>query len=362
MTVTEIIAVLEEIAPPSLAEPWDNVGLLVGDSTKSVCRCLLTIDYTSGVAEEARSAGCEFVISYHPPIFEGLKRLHASSLIFQTIRDGIAVYSPHTALDVADGGTNDLLAEILGLQDIRPLRLIETKAHEYKLVTFVPEEHLEKVAQALFNAGAGGIGKYSQCSFRSPGEGTFFGDETSNPAVGEKGKLTRTSEIRFETILPKQQLPAVLAALYRAHPYEEPALDLIQLATPPAKVGQGRIGALPKIERDEIFARIKKGLSLSHLLIAGRTTGTVSKAACLAGAGRQHIGDAIAQKAELYLTGELPHHDALAASRAGMTVVATLHSNSERAILPRLAERLRQKLPTVEFCISQRDHDPFAIL
>jgi dinuclear metal center YbgI/SA1388 family protein len=362
MTVTEITAVLEEIAPPALAESWDNVGLLVGDAVNTVRRCLLTIDYTSAVAEEARSAGCEFVVSYHPPIFDGLKRLQASSLIFQAIRDGVAIYSPHTALDVADGGTNDLLAEILGLQEIRPLRLMETKGREYKLVTFVPEEHLEKVAQALFNAGAGGIGKYSQCSFRSSGEGTFFGDETSNPAVGEKGELTRTPEIRFETILPKQQLPAVLAALYRAHPYEEPALDIIQLVTPPAKVGHGRIGTLPRIERDEVFARIKKGLSQSHLLIVGPTSGIVSKAACLAGAGRQHLGDAIAQNAELYLTGELPHHDALAAVRAGLTVVATLHSNSERAILPRLAERLRQKLPTVEFRISQHDRDPFAIL
>lgn len=362
MTLADLVAAFEEIAPPSLAEPWDNVGLLVGDMNQTIQRCLLTIDYTPSVAAEARAAICQCVISYHPPIFDALKKLHASSPIFQAIRDGIAIYSPHTALDVADGGTNDLLAEILGLADIRPLRLIETKAHDLKLVTFVPEEHLEKVAAAVFEAGAGGIGKYSQCSFRSRGEGTFFGDETSNPAVGEKGKLTRTPEVRFETILPKQQLPAVLAALYRSHPYEEPALDLIQLATPPAKVGQGRIGTLQNIERREIFARIKKGLSLSRLLVAGPTEGRIKSAACLAGAGRQHLPDAIAQKAELYLTGELPHHDALAAAKAGLTVVATLHSNSERAVLPRLAERLHQKLPAVEFLISKNDRDPFAIM
>ncbi|HEY1685309.1 MAG TPA: Nif3-like dinuclear metal center hexameric protein [Tepidisphaeraceae bacterium] len=362
MNVSDIVTVLEEIASASLAESWDNVGLLAGDSAQAVQRCLLTIDYTPAVAAEAREKKCEMVISYHPPIFEGLKKITGSSLIFQAIRDGVAIYSPHTALDVAEGGTNDLLAEILGLQNVRSLRLVETKAHEFKLVTFVPAENLEEMARALFDAGAGWIGKYSQCSFRSQGEGTFFAGEGSDPAVGKKGKLTRTPEVRFETILPRQQLPAVLAALYKAHPYEEPALDLIQLATPPAKVGQGRIGTLANISRAELFERVKKGLSLSHILIAGPKDGNVKKGACLAGAGRRHLGDAIAQKAEVYLTGELPHHDALAAAKAGVTVIATLHSNSERAILPRLAQRMQEKLRDVQFLISQRDHDPFGFV
>ncbi|HWB53029.1 MAG TPA: Nif3-like dinuclear metal center hexameric protein [Tepidisphaeraceae bacterium] len=361
MKLSEIIAVLDDIAPPSLAESWDNVGLLVGDPAQSVTRCLLTIDYTPAVADEAKQLGCELVVSYHPPIFSGLKRIVGPSPIFDALRNGTAIYSPHTALDVAAGGTNDLLAEILGIKDPQPLRLNDAKPGEYKLVTFVPEENLEPLAQALFNAGAGGIGRYSHCSFRAKGEGTFWGDESTNPAIGEKGKLTKTPEVRFETIVNARQLPAVLSAFYRAHPYEEPAIDLLQLAVPPAQVGQGRIGRLPNVERTELFAQIKRGLSLSNLLVSGPTTGKVSKAACLAGAGRQHLPDAIAQKAELYLTGEIPHHDALAAARAGMTVVATLHSNSERPILPKLSKRLTEKLPDLHVHVSQADRDPFII-
>lgn len=359
MKLSDVIAVLHDLAPLRLAESWDNVGLLVGDPSQTVKKCLLAIDYTTEVAEEARAIGCEMVVSYHPPIFSGLKNITAPSLIFEAIRSGVAIYSPHTALDVVPGGTNDLLAEILGLSDIQPLRPIETKSIQYKLVTFVPPGEIEKVAQALFDAGAGRIGNYSNCSFRSPGEGTFLGDQSTRPAVGEKGKFQKTPEIRLETILPVQQLAAALAALYRTHPYEEPAFDLVQLATPPERSGQGRIGSLPDVDRAELFTRIKKGLSLSELLIAGPVDGRVKTAACLAGAGRQHLDDAIAQGAQLYLTGELPHHDALKAARVGVTVVATLHSNSERASLPRLARRMGERLRELEVYVSKSDRDPF---
>src|SRR5690348_11425314 len=175
MRLSDLLRTLDDIAPTRDAETWDNVGLLVGDSRQAVTRAILTIDYTPEVAAEAARERCDLVISYHPPLFNPIKRLTAPDPIFDAIRRGVAIYSPHTALDVAEGGTNDLLADLLGLPpspDRQPLRLIEPKARNHKLTTFVPEAALETVANALFEAGAGRIGNYTRCSFRSIGTGT----------------------------------------------------------------------------------------------------------------------------------------------------------------------------------------------
>jgi dinuclear metal center YbgI/SA1388 family protein len=324
---------------------------------------MLTIDYTPEVAWEAAGQGVDCVVAYHPPLFAAVKRLVAPDVIYDAIRRGVAIFSPHTALDVADGGTNELLADVLGLQDRQPLRLVETKAREYKLVTFVPEKDLENVAAALFSAGAGRIGHYTHCSFRTSGTGTFMGDDTTNPTVGERGVYERAAEVRIETVCPIGRLAEVLAALRASHPYEEPAFDLVQLAAPPEKVGQGRIGDLRSAAAVPVLLkRIKEGLGLSHLLVAGPTDQAVNRAAVLAGAGREHLKDAVCQGAQLYLTGEVPHHDALWAAKSGVTVVCTLHSNSERAALRRLRDRLAEKTREVAFVLSDVDRDPFQVV
>jgi dinuclear metal center YbgI/SA1388 family protein len=361
MKLSEFMPILEEIAPTRYAETWDNVGLLVGDPNQSITGVMLTIDYTPEVACEAAGANCDCIIAYHPPIFDGLKRVVAPGPVFDAVRRGVAIYSPHTALDVAEGGTNDMLADAIGLTERRPLRMIEAKAQQYKLVTFVPEDAVEKVSGALFDAGAGRIGDYSQCSFRSPGTGTFFGEEGTSPTVGQTGKLERTSEIRLETVLPIARLPQALKALQDSHPYEEPAFDLVQLASPPEKLGQGRIGTMPAIERRDVFQKIRTALELPHLLIAGPTAGSITTAACCAGSAGDLLNDALAQKAQLYLTGELRHHDALKAARSNTTVVCTLHSNSERAVLKRVAEKLSKRAPLLSFHLSKKDRDPFHI-
>lgn len=363
MILSSLLDILEEIAPTRHAEPWDNVGLLVGDPQQNVSRAMLTIDYTAAVAAEARGRNCDCIIAYHPPIFDALKRIVPPSPIFEAIRRGVAIYSPHTALDVADGGTNDMLADAIGLcPDRQPLRITDTKAANYKLVVFAPRDAADKVADAMFAAGAGRIGNYTSCSFRSPGTGTFFGEEGTNPVMGQAGKLEQAEEVRIETILPISRVEQVISALKRTHPYEEPAFDLLQLAAPPEGRGQGRIANLTTpADRSAIIARIKKELNLSRLLVAGPTSGTVSRAACCAGSCGDILNDAIAQKAELYLTGEMRHHDALRAAQKGITVVATLHSNSERAVLKRLAARLREQVPQIEFHLSESDRDPFVI-
>jgi dinuclear metal center YbgI/SA1388 family protein len=364
MLLSDLIAAMEQIAPTRLAEPWDNVGLVAGDPRQMIRKVILTIDYTADVAAEAREAKADVVIAYHPPLFSAVKQMTAGSLVFDAIRRGVAIYSPHTALDVAPGGTNDVLADVLGIpQDRRsPLRMTPQKAQQLKLVTFVPDSAVDKVSSALFGAGAGRIGDYSRCSFISPGTGTFYGEDGSHPTVGQPGELTMTSETKLETVVPIEKVDAVLWALRATHPYEEPAFDLVQLASPPEKTGQGRIGNLAEpISRVTLFDRIKDELGVSHLLVAGQEHGHVTRVACCAGSCGEFVDDAITQKAELFLTGEIKHHDALKAAGTGMTVVCVLHSNSERAALRWLQARLTGLLPNLQTVLSGRDRDPFVV-
>lgn len=361
MKLQDLLAKLDEIAPLRFAETWDNVGLIAGDPSREVRRAMLTIDYTAEVARETVESNCDLVISYHPPLFDAVKRLTAPSLVFDAIGRGVAIYSPHTALDAAEGGTNDVLAEILGITKAAPLRAVTPSPWHYKLVVFVPRDAVDKVADAVFDAGAGWIGNYSQCSFRSDGTGTFLGQEGTNPTVGEPGKLERAPETRIETIVPSANLTAVVQALKESHPYEEPAFDLIQLATLPETRGMGRIGEIAPIAREKLISRIRDALGVSSLLIAGPTEGEAKLAACCAGAGGSLTGEALRQKADVYLTGEMRHHDALKAAAAGMTVICTLHSNSERVALPRYAQRIRETAG-LEVVISRSDRDPFTML
>jgi dinuclear metal center YbgI/SA1388 family protein len=361
MKLSALVNAFEEIAPTRHAESWDNVGLLAGDPQQDVSAAMLTIDYTVDVAMEAKAAKCDLIIAYHPPIFSPIKRLTAGHPVFDAIRRGVAIYSPHTAWDVAPGGTNDFLADVIGLGERSPLRIAEGKPSQQKLVTFVPQEHVEKVARALFEAGAGRIGRYSSCSFRSTGIGTFFGEEGTNPAVGSSGQLEVVSEIRLETVVPTSAIDPVVRALRIAHPYEEQAFDIYPLSPSPGGVGQGRIGTLPPMSRAELLKRIKSGLGIDHLLVAGPTDGEAKTVACCAGACGDLLNDAIAQKVDLYLTGEMRHHDALRAAAGGMTVVCTLHSNSERASLKRLRDRLLEKAPRLALHLSQADRDPFSV-
>lgn len=359
----EFLKSADELAPLKWAESWDNVGLLAGDPEQSISHALLTIDYTREVADEAKSLGCDLVIAYHPPLFKPVSRLLAGDVVYDAIRRGVAIYSPHTALDVAAGGTNDLLADVLELEDRRPLKLSVSADSQCKLVTFVPKDAAERVSQALFEAGAGRIGDYSSCSFQTDGRGTFLGDpEKTTPAVGASGRLERVEEVKIETVAPNAKLPEIVAALRKSHPYEEPAFDLVRLAPPPEGMGIGRVGRLAQpTPRRELFERVRRGLNVEHMLVAGPIDGDVSRAAVCAGSCGDLLNEAMAHGAALYLTGEMRHHDALRAARAGVTVICVLHSNSERAVLPRWAARLGEALPDMKFSVSRLDRDPFMI-
>jgi dinuclear metal center YbgI/SA1388 family protein len=363
MRLFDVLRVLDELAPLRYAEAWDNVGLLAGDPASEVQRALVTVDYTPRVDEEARALGADLVVAYHPPIFAAVKRVPHDAPWASAIRRGVALYSMHTALDVAHGGTNDVLADACGIagEGRAPLRAHEGKAVMHKLVTFVPHEALEAVSAALFDAGAGRIGAYSRCSFRLEGTGTFFGEEGTNPAVGEAGKLERAREVRLETVVPRGSLEAVVTALRGAHPYEEPAFDLLRLASPPEGVGLGRVGDVEPCPRRTVIDRVKARLGLSHVLTAGELEGHAKRVAVAAGAGGELLGDAMRAGADVFVTGELRHHDALIAARSGLLVLATLHSNSERAAVRSFAGRVGDGLDGVTVHVSEADADPFRV-
>jgi dinuclear metal center YbgI/SA1388 family protein len=367
MRLSEVVERIAALAPPAYAEAWDNVGLLTGDLAQNVTRALVTVDLTHDVLDEARTKKCELVVSYHPPIFSPLKRVTSESLIFKAISDRIAIYSPHTALDVALDGTNDVLADAVGMHVERaalraPALWPDGKDAGYKLYVFVPEAACERVSRALFEAGAGKIGNYSSCSFRSGGTGTFFGEAGAHPKIGSAGKLEEVAELKLETVVPAARVSDVIRALRASHPYEEPAFDLVRVAAAPApsRIGLGRAGAVDPIDRKALIQKIKIALGVSHLLVAGKIDGEVKRVAVGAGACGDLYKDAIASGADLYLTGEMRHHDAIAAGRK-ITVVCALHSNSERITLKMLSAKLNE-LAGFEALVSDADRDPFRIL
>jgi dinuclear metal center YbgI/SA1388 family protein len=375
MKVSKIAAELERIAPLELAAEWDNVGLLAGDPATEVGKLLLCVDLTEAVLEEATRTGSAMVMAYHPVIWKPIGRVTAadSPVVYQAVRWGIAVYSMHTAYDAAPGGTNDALADMLGLVDRRAIQPIARRG-QCKIVVFTPPDDLHRVCEAAFAAGAGRIGNYRDCAFFAHGIGTFCGGPGSQPTVGRAGEHEAAEELRLEVIAPLSKAAAVCDAIRAAHGYETPAVDVYPLEDFPEGCGAGRIGRLasPANVRT-LVARIKRATGLKRVLVASaavrgkpgrrapRRAERLTTVACCAGAGGGVFRAAVAEGAQLYLTGEIRHHDALAAAAAGMTVVCLGHSNSERIALAALAERLSLALPRVRVVCSASDRDPFVI-
>lgn len=377
MKVNDIVAVCESIAPPELAAEWDNVGLLVGDADAKVARVMLCIDLTAGVLEEARKANARMVLAYHPVIFKPISRITSSSspVAYAAARAGVAVYSMHTALDAAAGGTNDVLADAMGLQDRRPIEPVAGSAR-CKLVVFVPPDDLSRVAEAAFTAGAGRIGNYHDCAFFCHGIGAFSAGEGAHPAIGAAGHHEVTEELRLEIIAPRERSAELVRAVRAAHSYEQPAIDLYpleKLSDGDAEgCGMGRIGRLPRaVSVRAIVDRLKKATGVRRVLLAkaakaaktsARGAAKVKIAACCAGSCGSLYKQAADAGADVFVTGEMRHHDALAAAALGMTVVCLGHSNSERITLKHLAVRLRKLLPKLDVTVSRRDADPFEIV
>lgn len=364
MKVRQIVSIIEDLYPRSLAQPWDNIGLLVGDPEADVAKVLVAVDVTKGVLEEARRAKAGMIISYHPVIWDGLKQVTAdgpTALQYDLIRSGTAVYSIHTCLDSVIGGVNDALADALGLLDTRPLGdLVEDpQGPHYKVVTFVPVEHVDRVADAMYNAGAGRIGLYSHCGFQTKGIGTFLPLEGARPAIGRIGTLQKVEEVRLESVVRAQDVAAVIAAMRKAHPYQTPAFDVLRHHDIEGRLGLGRVGRLARPTGLRVLlSRIKRATGARIAGLVGDQDRLVTKAAVCAGSCGKLFANAIAQGCQLYLTGELKHHQALACQQAGMTAVCLGHSVSERFALKGLVARLSSAI-AVQFIISKKDIEPF---
>ena len=370
MKLSRLTKLFETFVPSSFAESFDNVGLICGDPDQNIRRILVAVDLTHAVLAEAKKRRAQMVLTHHPPIFrQKIERLLRTSdsmgLIYTAIRSGIAVYTMHTNFDSIEGGTNTTLAQMLGITaDVRPLRLAPT-GRNYKLVVFVPVEHIDLLSEALFAAGAGRIGhqhRYRECSFASGGVGTFHGDESTSPVAGRAGRREYVQELRLETIVPANDLPAVLTALRTAHPYEEPAYDLIPLESLDDRVGMGRVGKLTRpVTAATLIKRIKTHLGIKSLQLIGSEKRKVSTAAVGAGSLSVLMGDVLSSGAEFLLTGEIKHHDALLAVQNNLTVAAVGHWTSERPGVEQLTKQLRSALKGVELSLSTTDSEPIAI-
>ncbi len=367
MKLVEILPFLQKIAPLELAEDWDNVGLLTGDPEQKIKNVILTIDLTTEVLEEAKQKKVDLILAYHPPIFSAIKRVlpgrGTSPLLYDVIRNGMAIYSMHTALDMAEGGINDLLAGIIGIVEPKPLaKAAHVESSYYKVVVFVPVNEFETVSEAMFGAGAGVIGenaKYTKCSYRVDGTGTFNCGLASKPSIGKPGSFEEVNEYRLETIVPKDRLNEVLGAMEAAHSYEEVAYDVYPLIQN-ASHGLGRFGELAKpVKAAELITEVKRQLKIESVGLIGSATAKVTKAAVGAGSCGCLIGDVIATGCDFFMTGELKHHDALQLQAAGVTTICTSHSNSERIILKRIARQIKEEFKQLDAFVSTKDKDPF---
>lgn len=310
--ISEIIKAIETFAPPQLQESYDNCGLLVGNKNNDATGALLTLDVTPKVIDEAIQENCNLIIAHHPIIFGKLTSITADnpigSMLLKAIQHNIAIYAAHTNIDNVKNGVSFKMAEKLALKNVSVLSPMRGKL--LKLVTFCPNEHIEKVRQAVFDAGAGWIGNYSECGYYLDGTGSFKGEDDANPYVGKKGERHYEKEIRFETIYPAERETKILKALFDAHPYEEVAYDLYPLNNVNHETGSGAIGTLEQpIVVDKLLEKVKKIFNTGCIRYTKNKKQTVQKIALCGGSGAFLFNTAKKAGADVYISGDFKYHD-----------------------------------------------------
>ncbi len=358
MKLQEIIDKIEAFAPLALQESFDNCGLLVGRRDAEIAGALLCLDVSEAVIDEAARLGYNLIISHHPLIFKGLKSLTESNeverCVAQAIRHNIAIYASHTCMDSANGGVNFRMAQKLGLQNVRVL--VPQRNKLLKLVTFVPLAQLESVRSALFAAGAGNIGRYDACSYSSQGSGTFRAGEGSNPFCGAIGEFHTENEARLEVVLPTYRQTAVVKALLQAHPYEEPAFDLIPLANAWNSVGLGVVGDLPQAMAETDFLSQLKAVfnadCIKHSPLLGRN---LKRIALCGGSGADFIANAKAAQADAFVTADVGYHRFFEAD--GALLIADIgHFESEQFTKEIFLEQISKNFPN--FAVRMSESEP----
>lgn len=367
--VQRIVNIINQIASPRFAEGWDNVGLLVGDSAAEVQKVMVSLDVTEAVLDEAIANGADLIISHHPMIFSELKYIRADHptgrLVIKAIRHGVHIFAAHTNLDIATGGINDLLAERIGLTEVKPLSVTSTEKL-FKLAVFIPNGHEEAVRTAVSNAGAGWIGNYSHCTYQTTGIGTFTPLEGTNPFIGRQGELERVNEVRLETIVPQARLNRVIKALLKSHPYEEVAYDIYPLENQGEEFGIGRIGYLAEpVVFENVLQMLKQVLELPHCTYSGDLRRSIQKVAVCSGSGASYIKKAAFQGADLYITSDIKFHDAQLAESLGLALVDAGHYWTEVIMVPYLFQILQTAIAkesmSIELVQSTQKTDPMSL-
>ncbi len=360
MTVNGVTTILERLAPLGYAEDFDNVGLLVGDAQMKVEGILVTLDTLENVVDEAVEKNCNLIISFHPIIFSGLKKITGSNYVERTvlkaIKNDIAIYAIHTALDNSINGVNDKICNILGLTHTRIL--IPQKESIKKLVTYVPLENSKDVKTALFEAGAGNIGNYSDCSFSMEGTGSYKADENANPVKGTIGTIHLEKETQINVTYSKAIEKQVLSALFEHHPYEEVAYEITTLENANQQIGMGMIGDLEtSMSEADFLSYLKDKMKATVVRHSQLRNKDIKKVAVLGGSGAFAIGAAKAAGADVFVTADIKYHEFYQAEK--QLVIADIgHYETEQFTKNLLVDYLTKKIPNFAIHLSESITNP----
>lgn len=360
MKIKEITDYLEGLAPLSTQEDYDNCGLLVGSHNDSVSSILICLDSTPEIVDEAIEKGCDMIIAHHPIIFKGLKKLNGKNYIEQTvikcIKHGIALYAIHTNLDNYLHGVNRDIGIRLGLENLKILRPKQNGL--FKLVVYTPVEAEENLITALFNAGAGNIGNYSECSFSTEGIGTFKPNEGSNPFSGDIGNRSSDKERKLEFLVEHSILDKVLAVMNDFHPYEEVAHDIIQLGNKNQHLGSGMIGELSvPLDEMDFLKKVKNTFGCGAIRYTELKGGKIKKVAFCGGSGSFLLQDAIRQGADIFITGDFKYHEFFDSEKK--IVIADIgHYESEQFTINLLGDILKKKFATFAVRLTEINTNP----
>jgi dinuclear metal center YbgI/SA1388 family protein len=364
MTIRDITDCIESIAPLNYSEEFDNVGLLVGNSSTHVTGVLVTLDTLETIVDEAIAKNCNLIVSFHPILFSAIKKITGSNYVERTlmkaIKADIAIYAVHTALDNSIPGVNSKICEVLELKN--PSVLINKSGTLRKLTTYVPPEHANTVRKSLFKAGAGTIGNYSHCSFNTEGFGTYLGNEDSNPTLGEKGTLQQENELLISVLFEEHLQRKIVDALFETHPYEEIAFDIIKLENENKNIGIGMIGELAKpMAASDFLNDLKNRMNVSCIKHSKLLDKPIKKVAVLGGSGSFAISHAIKAKADLFLTADVKYHDFFKAENK-MVIADIGHFESEQFTKNLLVDILTKKFPNFAIILSENTTNPIYYL
>ena len=364
MIVQDVINCIEELSPLAYAEDFDNVGLLVGDKNNAVSGILVTLDTLECVVDEAIEKNCNLIVSFHPIIFSGLKKITGHSyverVVLKAIKNDISIYAMHTALDNCFNGVNAEICAILGLKNKKIL--IPQKGSIKKLITYVPKKSADIVREALFKAGAGTIGNYEHCSFNLEGIGTFNGNEHSNPVVGERGKTQLEAEIQIGITYTKHKESAVLKALFENHPYEEIAYEITTLENVNQHIGMGMVGELEIATDEKVFLKqVKQKMNSGVIRHSALTGKKIKKVAVLGGSGAFAIENAKRAGADIFITSDIKYHEFYKAEN-NMIIADIGHYESEQFTKSLLVRYLTKKMPNFAIVLSISNTNPVKYL